>query len=199
MTPPPPAQLAAGVYSARAARGLLRLYHFFPERRSAPAVELLFLHALMALPDADFVQHLSLLPDAARSPAILLLAELEQLLQKAHFADFWARAASPLLADLLARAKLGAAFPDAARAFAAAVLLRAYRRISLAELAASVGLGEAAAREWVAKRGWALGADGLVELPASADNTARPVKRVGEDGLGLKFSEVSAVLGHSVK
>jgi hypothetical protein len=191
-------QIQRGVYSARSGRGLLRLYQFFPSRLSVPVVELIFVHALMCLPDPDFVQCLSLLPAPARTPALAQLVELEQLLQKAQFSDFWAHAAHPDVAGLLARTALAPAFAEAVRAFVAAVLLRTYRRISLAELSQCLGLEEGGAREWAGKRGWAMAEEGakgvLCELPASADNTPRPVKKVGEEGLGLKFSEVSAVL-----
>lgn len=200
------------MYSARSAHGLLRLYHFFPARLNAELVEVLFLRGLMALPEPDFVQSLSLLPEAARTPALPLLVELEHLLQKAQFSEFWARAREPVVEALLARAALAPAFADAVRAFIAAVLLRAYRRISLPELACCLALEEGPAREWAARRGWAVaapaaagageeaagkGAAGVVmfELPASADNTPRAVKKVGEDGLGLKFAEVASVLG----
>ena len=196
--PPAPGtwQLQRGVYSARSAHGLLRLYHFFPARFNGALVEVLFLRALMALPEPDFVQGLSLLPEAGRPPALAQLVELEHLLQKAQFSEFWARAQEPAVAALLARAALAPAFADAVRAFVAAVLQRTYRRISLAELARCLGLEEAQAREWAGRRGWVVAAaDAVVELPASADNTPRAVKKAGEDGLGLKFAEVSSVLG----
>ncbi len=164
-------------------------------------MEVLFLRALMALPEPDFVQGLSLLPEAGRPPVLAQLVELEHLLQKAQFSEFWARAREPAVAALLARAALAPAFADAVRAFVAAVLLRTYRRISLAELARCLGLEEAQAREWAGKRAWAVApavaadAGAVVELPASADNTPRAVKKAGEDGLGLKFAEVASVLG----
>ncbi len=188
------------MYSARSAHGLLRLYHFFPQRLNPALVEVLLVRALMALPEPDFVQSLSLLPEGARTPALPLLVDLEHLLQKAQFSEFWARAREPALEALLARAALAPAFADAVRAFIAAVLLRTYRRISLAELAECLGLGEGPAREWAGKRGWAAAAAGgeggeAFELPASADNTPRAVKKVGEDGLGLKFADVATVLG----
>jgi hypothetical protein len=201
LAPPPlaPWQLLSGVYSARSGHGLLRLYHFFPSRLNPAFVEVLFLRALMALPEPDFVQALSLLPEAARTPVIPLLGELEHLLQKAQFTEFWERAQDPLVAALLARTALAQPFADAVRAFVASVLLRTYRRISLADLGRCLGLDGAQARQWAGQRGWAIAEDAkagpVCELPASADNTPRPVKKVGEDGLGLKFSEVSAVLG----
>ena len=94
-------------------------------------------------------------------------------------------------APLLARAP---GFADAARAFVAGVLARTYRRVSVAVLAESLGFAAPAAVEWARRAGWAVDGD-AVELPAALDNTPRPIKKAGEDGLGLRYADVAAVLG----
>lgn len=189
---PPFRQVTRGAYCARNARSLLRLYQRYPARAKGAVTDVLLLRALMALPEPDFVQALSLLPDAAaRTPAAPTLVELEQLLQKAQFGEFWERARDPSVAPLLAG---HAGFVDAVRGFIAGALRSAFRRVEPAVLARVLGLGEGEAVAWAAARGWAVGEGGAVELPPTADNTARPKKKQGEDGLGLKFAEVSAVL-----
>jgi len=154
--------------------------------------DVLLLRALMALPEPDFVQALSLLPDAAgATPAAPTLCELERLLQKAQFGEFWERARDPSVAPLLAG---HAGFVDAARGFIAGVLRAAFRRVEPAVLARALGLGAGEAAAWAEARGWAVGEGDAVELPPTADNTPRPTQKQGEGGLGLKYAEVSQVL-----
>jgi hypothetical protein len=192
-------------YSSKSGRSLLRLYHIFPQRIRVEVVEALCVGSLMCLPEPDFVQVLSLLPEGCRVPCLPVLEELELLLQRAFFSEFWVRARDPEVVALLARTGLAGAFGEAVRGFVAGVLKRTYRRIALGELAGNLGLSEGEARAWVAGKGWGVDASGgsggsgsggggvLVELPPSVDNTPRATK-AGEEGLGLKFSDVMSVL-----
>ena len=61
-------------------------------------------------------------------------------------------------------------------------------------LARCLGLSEAEAVAWAGAKGWAVEGS-VLELPAAADNSPRPGKKLGEEGLGLKYGDVSAVLG----
>ena len=185
-------QTSSSDYNARANRGLLRLYQLFPHLAKAEVVEAVLLRALMALPEPDFVHAVSLLPDGGASTQhAAALSRLEQLLQTAHFGEFWAQCATPELATLIARVP---GFAAAVRAFIAGVLNRTYRRVGLAALAEALGLPAAAdAAAWGAQQGWAVDAH-TAELPALPENAPRPVKKAGEDGLGLRYSEALSVL-----
>jgi hypothetical protein len=187
-------QVTTGPYCARNARSLLRLYQRYPSRARDAVTDVLLLRALMALPEPDFVQALSLLPDAAATPAAPALSELEQLLQRAQFGEFWERAQGPSVAPLLVGQ---AGFVDAARGFIAGALRSAFRRVEPAVLSRALGLGTVEAVTWAEAHGWVVGEGGAVELPSTADNTPRPAKKMGEDGLGLggaRFADVSLVL-----
>lgn len=188
-------------YSSKSGRSLLRLYHIFPQRIRVEVVEAICVGSLMCLPEPDFVQVLSLLPEGCRVACLPVLEELELLLQRAFFSEFWVRAGDPVVVALLARTGLAVAFGEAVRGFVAGVLKRTYRRIALGELAGNLGLSEGEAKAWVAAKGWGVDAGSgsvggggvLVELPPSVDNTPRATK-AGEEGLGLKFSDVMSVL-----
>jgi hypothetical protein len=183
--------VSTGAYCARNGRSLLRLYQRYPARARGPVIDALLLRALMALPEPDFVQALSLLPDAAATPAAPALAELEQLLQKAQFGEFWERAKDPTVAPLVAAQ---AGFVDAVRGFIAGVLRSAFRRVEPGVIARALGMDAGEATVYAKAQGWVVGEGGAVELPSTADNTPRPTKKLGEDGLGLQFDQVSAVL-----
>lgn len=169
----------------------MRLYQLYPTREKADVVELVLLRALCALPEPDFVHALSMIPDVRMTANVLVLANLEHLLQKARLAEFWVAAAGADAAPLVARLPV---FSEAVRAFASGILSRTYRRISVPVLAESLGFDEAAAIAWARSTGWTVDGD-TVELPAVPENTQRPVKKAGEDGLGLRYADVASVLG----
>jgi hypothetical protein len=102
------------------------------------------------------------------------------------------RASDAAAAPLVARVP---GFAAAVRAFISGVLGRTYRRIARATLAACMGLGAAEAGAWALANGWTAAEGDLLELPVLAENSSRPVKRPGADGLDLKYAEVAAVLG----
>ena len=189
------ASQVATSYTSRSGRSLLRLYHLFPNRVRLEIVEILTVRSLMALPEPDFVQMLSLLPEDCRTSSLPILEELEMLLQKAFFPEFWLRVQGEKIVELLGKTGLGGVFQVAVRGFIAGVLCRTYRHISLGELGACLGLSETEARKWVGGKGWTIDGSGLVEVPPVTENSPRaPLLKAGEDGIGLKFSEVMSVL-----
>ncbi len=189
--PPLLTQINKGDYNARSNRGLLRLYQLYPMRAKAEVIDLILLRALSALPEPDFVHVLSMIPENRMTANVAALVNLEQFLRNARFPDFWKAAAAAEVAPLVARAP---GFSEAARAFAVGVLSRTYRRISVSVLAESIGLDEPATTTWVRGMGWNI-EGGIAELPALPENTLRPVKKAGEDGLGLRYQDVANVLG----
>lgn len=132
-----------------------------------------------------------MIPESRVTANVTVLANLEHLLQKARLAEFWTAAAGADAAPIVKRLP---GFGDAVRSFASGVLSRTYRRISVAVLAESLGFDEAAAVAWARSTGWTVDGD-TVELPSVPENTQRPVKKAGEDGLGLRYADVASVLG----
>lgn len=184
-------QLVAGTYSARSSRGLLRLYQLFPALADAKMIELILLRAIMALPEPTFLQCSSMILDSAATPSTQILANLEDMLLKSQFADFWKAAQAPELLPITSRVP---GFAAAVRTFIASVVSRTYRRIATAELASVLGLRDVT--EWVRAAGWATEGDAVI-LPANYENTPLPVKKPGEDGLNLNYYEVARVLAAS--
>jgi hypothetical protein len=153
----------AAVYSAKANRGLLKLYQMFPARLNQDVVttilvkvraiepEYLFviisrartpfplpssLQSLTALPEPDYLLASYLVPESLRSSeALTSLSELERKLQVGQFGSFWTSAKEDSARALLGRV---AGVDDAVRLFIARAIERTYQRIDLGSLAAAV-------------------------------------------------------------
>lgn len=197
-------QVLSGAYSANPARSLLRLYRLFPSRFNAVVTEIIFLRALMTLPDADFMCCLSLVPETSRPPAVPLLVELEGYLNRGQVREFWERSQDPILVALLEKMGPTAArdFTATVRGFIASILTRTYRRTTLGQVATDLGFrDEQAAREWVnGQKGWSVEPSSTqVDIQANWDNTTRPARKEGEDALsGIKFADASFILNRQI-
>ena len=138
------------------AQALLRLYLVFPERAAARSVQRALLKALLALPESDFWLLLHLVPERLQSDdGVAALSGLATALEAGTFRDFWAAAAAPAAAALVAAAP---GFEDAARAFILRALGAVYRTMPAALLAEALRLDRPALAAWIAASapGWEL-------------------------------------------
>lgn len=159
------AQCAKGSYDLDANLMLLKLYQFYPEKASAPAIAKALALALMRLPATDFLLCSYLIPERITSEAPALpLVELANRLETCQFQAFWAELGA-------AREHVNAAsgFDDAIRDYVLSVVKLTYQVIDLQYLAEILGVADAA--PYAAKLG---SRDGdKVKVTLSDDNQAK--------------------------
>ena len=170
----PAAQLAGtSAYDPAVPLALLRLYLVFPERAAARSVQRALLKALLALPEADFWLLLHLVPERLQQDeGVAALSALATALEAGRFREFWAAAAAPAAAALLATAP---GFEAAARAFVLCSLGAVYRAMPAAQLAEALRLERPALEAWLkaSAEGWALEGD-TAAAPRCEANDPQP-------------------------
>ena len=175
------AQLAGtSAYEPAVAQALLRLYLVFPERAAARSVQRALLKALLALPESDFWLLLHLVPERLQADdGVASLAALATALEAGRFRDFWAAAAAPAAAALVASAP---GFEGAARAFILRALGAVYRALPAAQLAEALRLEQPALAAWLGANaeGWAVEGDSATAPRCEAND---PQPSVGAESI----------------
>ena len=164
--------VSSATHDLDASIATLKLYQFNPEKLQTAVVAKILVKALTALPQTDYLMCTYLLPDRLHDTApISTIAEAANMLETCCFREFWG-SLDPLRAELL---KGLPGFDDGVRDFMLGVFERTYQSVPSDHLAASLGVGAAALKPIVTKRGWTIEGD-LVKISLNADNQAKPKK-----------------------
>ena len=159
------AQCDQGSYDLDANLMLLKLYQFYPEKASTPAIAKVLALALMRLPATDFLLCAYLIPERITSEApVLPLVELANRLETCQFQAFWAE-----LGPAREHVKAASGFDDAIREYVLGVVKLTYQVIDLKYLAEILGVADAA--PYAAKIGSREG--DKVKVTLSDDNQAK--------------------------
>ncbi|KAI2607846.1 eukaryotic translation initiation factor 3 subunit K [Hypoxylon sp. NC1633] len=180
---------------SNANRTLLKLYQLNPERVKDEVITNILVKALTCFPSPQFVLALHLIPPSLLAPnpraelpeAIAKLRELNNQLQGAQYARFWATLDSDdLYADLTTDID---GFEELIRVRIATLISHAYREIELPVLEQWLGLeGQAALKFVVETAGWKVDGN-VVTIPKNPENEAKK-SEVREDVNLDMFSRV---------
>ncbi|KAI0425577.1 ARM repeat-containing protein [Xylaria sp. FL1042] len=190
-------QCANRYTDSNANRTLLKLYQLNPDRVKDEVITNILAKALTCFPSPQFSLALHLIPPSVLTPAntrneelpeaVGKLRELNDLLQSAQYARFWATFDSDdLCADLTTDVK---GFEELVRVRIATLVSHAYREIDLPILEQWLGMDGNGAHTFITETaGWTVNG-GLVKIPKNPENEAKK-SEVREDVNVDMFSRV---------
>uniref|UniRef100_A0A060TD43 Eukaryotic translation initiation factor 3 subunit K n=1 Tax=Blastobotrys adeninivorans TaxID=409370 RepID=A0A060TD43_BLAAD len=163
---------------------LLKLYQFNAHLAKDEVCATILALALTRFYSSDFTTALHLLPPSATAPpseegtsdglsdGVQKLIKLYELLDSAHYAEFWHAfrsddASQDLVADV-------SGFADAVRSSIAKTVAIVARQVPVSVFLAWTNLSEAKLESWVSELGWTI-KDNIILIPANKDNEAKPV------------------------
>jgi translation initiation factor 3 subunit K len=172
-------------------------YQLNPDRIKDEVITNALVKSMTCFPSPQFSLAMHLIPPSVMAPnsraelpeAIAKLRELDNQLQGAEYARFWATLDSDdLYADMTTDIE---GFEDMIRVRIATLISHAYREMDMSVLEAWLGMDGDAARKFVSETaGWKVDDEsGLVRIPKNAENEAKKAE-VREDVNVDMFSRV---------
>ena len=161
-------QSKENTYHKEANIALLKMYTLFPECHHNLTVCLILLKALAALPDADFVLCKSLIPHTKhKDPGIAKIFKMHQYLERCQFNEFWR-----FLKENEDIIKGVTGFKESILTYMRGVVQLTYKSLDRDLLSDLLCIKGKELDNTIAKEGWKLGEDGVVEVKSSAELTA---------------------------
>ncbi|KAJ1679325.1 hypothetical protein EV182_002283 [Spiromyces aspiralis] len=180
-------------YDLQANLALLKLYQFNPSLYKKSLTVKVLTKALMVIPGADFNLYLYMLNSAiVADEDIAQMIELKQMLESAHYADFW----KVYNQNDALRQKLEsvAGFKSAVQRMISANIATTYQTIAVAEAKSYLDVSDTDLGLLANSEGWSIDtANGLITLPLHKENEAKTVV-ISEH---IKFSQLGKVIAAS--